>query len=107
MGQWRRVCRTEEVPAGGMKEFSVEGTSVLILHLGDAYVAWQAMCPHEAIPLAEGICDGSVLTCLEHMWQFDARSGAPVGDDAEKGLSGYPLKEERGELYVELPEGGR
>ena len=98
---WKRVCRTDEVPADGMKEFAVDGTGVLIVHTGKAFVAFQAMCPHEAIPLEQGIHDGCILTCLEHTWQFDLQTGAPVGE-AEKGLQGYPLKEERGELYVEL-----
>ena len=35
------------------------------------------------------------------MWQFDLRTGAPMGD-AQEGLKGYPLKEEHGELYVSL-----
>jgi toluene monooxygenase system ferredoxin subunit len=99
---WKRVCRVDEVPADGMKEFSIDGTRVLIVHARGGFAAFQAMCPHEAIPLADGICDGSVVTCLEHMWQFDARTGAPVGDDAERGLKTYPLKQERDELYVTL-----
>ena len=53
------------------------------------------------IPLEQGMHDGSVLTCLEHMWQFDLRTGAPLGDALE-GLRGYPLKEEAGLLYVAL-----
>ena len=84
-----------------MKEFSVGGVNVLVVHTGSAYVAFQALCPHETIPLEQGMHDGSVLTCLEHMWQFDVRTGAPMGD-AQEGLKGYQLKEERGELYVGL-----
>jgi nitrite reductase/ring-hydroxylating ferredoxin subunit/(2Fe-2S) ferredoxin len=98
---WKRVGPTAEVPANGMKEFSVAGVDVLIVHTGDAYVAFQALCPHEAIPLEQGIHDGSALTCLEHMWQFDLRTGGPMGDALE-GLRSYRLKEERGELYVAL-----
>jgi nitrite reductase/ring-hydroxylating ferredoxin subunit/(2Fe-2S) ferredoxin len=100
-GAWTRVCRADEVPAGGMKAFAVDGTSVLVAHTGDGFVAFQAMCPHEAIPLEQGVHDGSVLTCLEHMWQFDLKTGAPLGD-AETGLKGYPLRQERDELYVTL-----
>ena len=100
-GGWKRVCRAADVPAHGMKELGGEGTSVLMAHTGDAFVAYQAMCPHEAVPLDQGIHDGCVLTCLEHMWQFNLKTGEPQGD-AEKGLTGYPLKEERGELYVAL-----
>ncbi len=98
---WTLVCRSDEVPANGMKEFAVDGTRVLIVHTGDAFVAYQAMCPHEAVPLEQGIHNGCVLTCLEHLWQFDIKTGVPMGD-AEKGLKGYRLREERGELYVAL-----
>ena len=98
---WKRLGASREVPENGMKEFSVDGVNVLVVNAGDGFFAYQALCPHEAVALEQGIHDGSVLTCLEHMWQFDLRTGAPLGD-AEVGLKGYPLKEERGELYVEL-----
>ena len=42
---WKRACRVEDVPAKGMKEFPVDGTNVLIVHAGEAFVAYQAMCP--------------------------------------------------------------
>ena len=98
---WKRVCSTTDVDVDGMKEFAVDGTGVLIVRTADACFAYQAMCPHEAIPLEAGVCDGSVVACLEHLWQFDVRTGAPLGD-AEKGLTAFPIKEEEGEVYVKL-----
>jgi nitrite reductase/ring-hydroxylating ferredoxin subunit/(2Fe-2S) ferredoxin len=98
---WTRVCASSDVPANGMKEFAVNGTSVVIVNTGEAFAAFQALCPHEAVPLAAGVCDGATITCLEHLWQFDSRTGAPMGD-AQEGLKGYRLKEERGEIYVGL-----
>ena len=98
---WKRVCAADAVPANGLKEFAVDGINVLIANTGDGFVAYQALCPHEAVPLEQGVQDGAVLTCLEHMWQFDLRTGAPMGD-AEVGLTGYRLKEEAGDLYIEL-----
>ncbi len=105
---WRKVCRVDEVPDNGMKEFTVEGASrILIVRTGTEYFAYQAECPHQAFPLEQGIHDGSVLTCLEHLWQFDVRTGAPLGD-AEAGLSGYRLKEDGGTLcvWIEEPRSG-
>ena len=98
---WKRVCATSDVEVNAIKEFSVDGTSLILVNAGDAFLAYQAMCPHEAIPLADGICDGSVLTCLEHMWQFDVRTGAPMGDALE-GLKAFPVKLEGGEVFVGL-----
>ena len=101
---WKRVCQLDEVPADGMKQFTVDGADILLVRAGDSTFAYQALCPHEAVPLEQGIHDGSVLTCLEHLWQFDLRTGAPRGD-AECGLQAYPLREEQGTLYVEIARG--
>jgi len=98
---WKRVCRVDEVATNGIKQFTVEGTDIVVVHAGEEMFAFQALCPHEAVSLAEGIHDGCVLTCLEHMWQFDLRTGAPVGD-AAAGLTGYPLRREGEEVYVDL-----
>jgi len=98
---WKRVCGASEVPTNGMKEFPVGDLDILIVNTGAGFVAYQALCPHEAVRLEDGVHDGSILTCLEHMWQFDVHTGAPLGD-AEVGLKSYRLKEERGELYVNL-----
>jgi len=35
------------------------------------------------------------------MWQFDLRTGAPIGD-ATCGVTTYSLKEERGEVSIDL-----
>ena len=91
----------DEVPDGGLKQFTVDGTSVVVARAGNEVFACQALCAHEAIPLEEGVHDGATLTCLEHMWQFDLRTGAPMGD-ATCGVTTYRLKEERGEVYVDL-----
>ncbi len=53
------------------------------------------------VPLEDGLIQGDTLICLEHMWQFDLRSGAPLGE-AEEGLRRYPLKNEGGQLYVAI-----
>ena len=68
---------------------------------GKEVFACQAVCPHEAVSLEDGVHDGATLTCLEHMWQFDLRTGAPMGD-ATSGVTTYRLKEEIGEVYVDL-----
>jgi len=96
---WHRVGAAADIAVNGIKEVAANGTRVVVINTGRGFVAYEAMCPHEAIPLAEGVCDGSVP--LEHMWQFDVKTGAPMGD-AQEGLKGFPLKEEKGELYVAM-----
>jgi toluene monooxygenase system ferredoxin subunit len=97
---WKRVCRSDEIPANGLKQVAVEGgPPIVIANAGAEFFACQANCPHEAVSLADGVHDGTVLTCLEHLWQFDLRTGAPIGD-AEEPVKMYALKQDNGELFV-------
>jgi toluene monooxygenase system ferredoxin subunit len=90
-----------------MKAFEVEGGgSVLVLHAADGYHAYQALCPHMDVPLEEGFYDGQVLTCHQHLWQWEAGTGAPVGL-AEAALEAYALQEEGGTLWMRPRDPGQ
>jgi len=96
-----RVCSTADVPEDGLKAFEAGGEQVLIVNSGDKYYAYQALCPHQEAELEEGFFDGCTLTCHEHLWQWDVRTGEPQGL-AEKGLASYELTVEDGEIYVDI-----
>ena len=74
----RFVCLRNQIPANGMLECEAEGLKLLVANSGDRYFAYQAMCPHQDVPLCEGMYDGSVLTCHQHLWQWDIRTGAAL-----------------------------
>jgi toluene monooxygenase system ferredoxin subunit len=98
-----RLCRTAECPADGMKAFEApDGARVLVVHAGGGYVGYQALCPHMDVALEEGFYDGAVITCHQHLWQWDAGTGAPIGL-AEAPLGRHELVEEEGVLYVMTP----
>lgn len=96
----RYVCKVAEVPANGIREFAVEGgLKLVVAKAGNDYFGYQAICPHQDVPLCEGLYDGTVLTCHMHLWQWDIRSGAPLGI-AEAPLESYPLSVENGAIYI-------
>lgn len=95
-----RICSASDIPTNGMKSYDTSiGIKVLVAHSGDAYYAYQGMCPHQDVCLDEGFFDGSTLTCHQHLWQWDITSGEPVGL-AEAPLERYQIEHEGGELYV-------
>jgi toluene monooxygenase system ferredoxin subunit len=97
------VCRVEEVPAGALKEVEVEsGLKVLVANAGGDFYACQAICPHQEVPLCEGLFDGEVLTCHMHLWQWDIRTGAPQGL-AESPLQLFDITVEDGAIYLAPP----
>jgi toluene monooxygenase system ferredoxin subunit len=97
------VCNRADVPANGIRECDAgDGLKVLIANAGDEYFACQAMCPHQDVPLAEGLYDGTVLTCHQHLWQWDIRSGSPVGL-AEAPLECYKVEIDGEGIYIAAP----
>ena len=96
----KMICRTSDVPANGLKECEGEGgLKLLIANSGSDYFAVQAICPHQEVPLCEGMYDGTVLTCHQHLWQWDIRTGAPMGI-AEAPLERYEVTVEGDAIYV-------
>ena len=46
------VCPRSQVPANGMIECElVGGQKLLVANVGDDYYAYQALCPHQDVPL--------------------------------------------------------
>src|SRR5664279_1476622 len=98
--QKRFVCLREHIPANGMVQCETEsGLKLLVANAGTDYFAYQATCPHQDVPLCEGLYDGSVLTCHQHLWQWDIRTGAPMGL-AEAPLERYDVTVEGDAIYV-------
>ena len=97
----RFVCRVGDVPATAMKECEAEGgLKLLVANAGGEFFGYQAVCPHQDVPLCEGLYDGAMLTCHMHLWQWDIRSGAPVGL-AETALERYDLSVDGDSIYME------
>ena len=94
------VCKTSDIPSDGMKTYEVAGgLKVLIANAGDSYYAYQSTCPHQDVCLGEGFYDGSLLTCHQHLWQWDITTGEARGL-AEAPLESYEVKVEEGEIFV-------
>jgi len=94
------VCKTSDIPSEGMKTYDVAGgLKVLIANAGESYYAYQATCPHQDVCLGEGFYDGSLLTCHQHLWQWDITTGEARGL-AEAPLESYEVKVEEGEIFV-------
>jgi toluene monooxygenase system ferredoxin subunit len=97
------VCLTADIPSNGMKECEAEGgLKLLVANSGQDYFAYQAVCPHQDVALCEGLYDGCVLTCHQHLWQWDIRTGGPIGL-AEAPLEYYDVKVEDGSIYIVSP----
>jgi toluene monooxygenase system ferredoxin subunit len=98
---YRRVCAAGELREGDMAAFFVEGREVLVLRDARGVLhAMDGLCPHEDTPLVDGDFDGAVLTCLSHLWSFDATTGRGISPPSCR-LTQYAVKVEGDDIYVD------
>ncbi len=100
---WKRVCRLDEVPTGGMRPVTVGVGRALVCRVGESDVyAVENLCTHDEGPLAEGRLYDAVIECPRHGAEFDVRSGAVRRLPAVVPLRTYPTRLRDG--WVEIAE---
>ncbi|MBI4300285.1 MAG: Rieske 2Fe-2S domain-containing protein [Chloroflexi bacterium] len=93
-----------QVPPGEGRVFRVGRSSVAVFRArdGKAY-ATQALCPHRAGPLADGIIGAGKVVCPLHGEKFDLVTGQSLGNRCPP-LEIYPaLVDDGGDIIVSLP----
>ena len=99
---FKKVCAVDDLWEGDMESFEVDGTEILLVCVDDKTIkAFQGMCPHQDIPLAEGKFDGKTVVCRAHLWQFDACTGKGI-NPADCALAEYPVKVSGDEVLVDV-----
>lgn len=98
---YQRVCAADEISVEEMAAFFVDGWEVLVVRDGRGRLhAMDGTCPHEDFPLVHGLFDGTVLTCANHLWSFDATTGKGINPPSRK-LAKYAVKVEDGDVFVD------
>jgi nitrite reductase/ring-hydroxylating ferredoxin subunit len=82
---------------------SVGDGSVVVVRTAEGVVAFGNRCLHRDSALAGGRVQGGRLTCPQHFWQYDLRSGRHVGGRGT--LPSFPVEvTPGGEVVVEVPD---
>lgn len=97
-----RVARAADFADTRMKTFRILARHVAVFkEHGGRFRAMEFGCRHANANLAAGRIQGHVVTCAQHGWQYDLRTGACLrGGDAP--LRHYAVKVENGFVYIGL-----
>lgn len=98
--EFLRACSLDDLWEGDMTEVEVADHPILLVWpTGGQPRAFQGVCPHQDIPLAEGKFDGRVIVCRAHQWTFDSHTGRGINPGDCK-LAEYPVKIEGDAILV-------
>ena len=100
---WIRVARQEEIPHGQIRVFEAGEESIAICRTTTgALFAVEDVCTHDGGPLGEGVLDEYAIECPRHGARFDMRTGAVVCMPAVVPVRTFPVREEAGEVFVQV-----
>ena len=102
-GRWRDTRVTlDDLWEGDMTSVTIEGDDVLLINVAGQVRAYTNLCPHQDGPLADGDFDGQTLTCLRHLWEFDADTGCGINPaNAQLKVFGCKVDDE-GAIWVDV-----
>jgi nitrite reductase/ring-hydroxylating ferredoxin subunit len=96
-----RAAKTDEIPAGSIREFQVEGKTLAIANVGGKFYAINNTCLHRGGPLGEGELEGKIVTCPWHGWQYDVTNGK-LTMNPSAGVECYGTEVKGEDIWVEL-----
>src|SRR3954462_3421257 len=112
MADWTTVAGAGGLPEGGMlagdhprEPVGVApngGGRVVVARSGGCLYAFEGWCTHEECPLVEGTLTDQQLECYCHGAVFNIRTGEALVGPAVASLETYPVREQDGEIQVEM-----
>jgi 3-phenylpropionate/trans-cinnamate dioxygenase ferredoxin subunit len=98
----RVVAKAADVLSGQVKAVEVEGKSIALANVDGRFFAFDDTCTHEACSLADGVLEGTVVTCPCHGAQFDVTDGRVVAPPAVEPVQCYRVRVEDGQLVLDI-----
>jgi 3-phenylpropionate/trans-cinnamate dioxygenase ferredoxin component len=78
MGDFCEIARAGDLADGEMKKAFAGGRELLLARAGGRYYSADNRCPHLNGDLSRGTLAGTVVTCPDHLSQFDLTDGSVV-----------------------------
>ena len=105
MGDWKAICRVDDIPVLGARRVErARGAAVAVFRNGDDKVfALLDRCPHKGGPLSQGIVFGESVACPLHNWTIGLADGCARAPD-EGCTQRFSVKVEAGEVSLDLDE---
>jgi nitrite reductase/ring-hydroxylating ferredoxin subunit/uncharacterized membrane protein len=96
------VAGVDELEVNQMKLVRVHGKRIVVGRTEDGYVAFADGCTHKGGPLSDGALICGTVQCPWHGSQFDVHTGAVKAGPTKKSIEVYGVREENGEIVLEL-----
>lgn len=102
MAGYVTVGPSELIGEGDAAAFDIEGEEIAVARVGGTLYAFADVCSHRRCTLSTGELDGTSITCECHGSVFSIATGAPESPPATEPIAVYPVREQDGQIQVEI-----
>lgn len=102
MSKWISITKINEIPLGGHKAITINGTPVVLFNLEGEYYAIENRCTHQDFPLSEGCIIDNEITCPLHGAKFNIKTGEVTAPPAFMDVQTFAVRIEQDNIQVEL-----
>jgi nitrite reductase/ring-hydroxylating ferredoxin subunit len=78
MMDYVEIAQGDQIAAGTMKSFLVNGKDILLVNYDGKFYALGGKCTHAGEDLSKGKLEGKIVTCAAHGSKFDVTTGISV-----------------------------
>jgi nitrite reductase/ring-hydroxylating ferredoxin subunit/multimeric flavodoxin WrbA len=100
--KWTRVGAVSDLKRRSLSQITVGKTPIALSYANGEFGAVSGACNHVGGPLGEGKLDGDYVVCPWHHWKYHRTTGKGEPGFENDSVPRYELREEEGDLYVDL-----
>lgn len=102
MPKWVDVGIPTEIANQECKIIEIDNIPIAIFNLNGDFCAIQDNCPHQHLPLADGLVEDCTITCPYHGAKFNLKTGELLSPPACDNLTTYPTRVVDGKIQIEV-----
>ena len=99
-----KVGKASGLRPGEGREVALLGRKYAVFNIDGKFYGLDGACKHMKASLAHGRCDGPVITCYMHNWQYDVTTGACLTQDWAA-LRTYPVEIIDDDIFIDIDMG--
>jgi nitrite reductase/ring-hydroxylating ferredoxin subunit len=103
MGTYHKVAKAKDVAPGCCAAVEVGAKPIALFNVDGTFYAIGGTCTHEDGPLAEGLFEGTTVTCPWHGATFDVCTGESRTPPAYEDVPCYRVRVVGEDVEVEIP----
>lgn len=102
MSRWIDIGLISEIANQNCKIIEINQVPIAIFNLDGSFYAFEDNCPHQHLPLADGLVENNTITCPYHGAKFDIVTGDVLSPPACDKLKTFATRVLDGKIQIEV-----